>query len=90
MMKNYESLNSLMSRVLRECRGSTIRWRKPLPRDLSTVPHPQLSTMSFPGSNIKNLDHLLDALLRGNSGLLKAKQNSAVITHIGLNPCAPS
>lgn len=46
--------------------------------------------MSFSRSNIKNLNHSLDTLLSGNSGLLKAKQNSAVITHIGLNPSAPS
>jgi len=90
MMKNYKSLNSFMFRVLREGRGSTIRWRKPLPRDLSTIPHPQLSTMSFPCSIINNLDHSLDALLRGNSGLLKAEEISAVIPKICLNPSAPS
>lgn len=46
--------------------------------------------MSLPRSNINNLDHAIDALLGGNSGLFIAKHISAVVAKIRLDPSTQS
>lgn len=57
-----------------------------LPSILLAVIMPKLATMSFLRREVKQFDHAVDRLVHAVRSFFEAKDLSATVAHIGLNP----